>query len=716
MTKPSDPHSSGFTKEAAGDAIPPQHDEASTKQGPDQIVSDGRKPLQTILHECRRSFYLAFGITAVADLLSVAPLLYMMQVFDRVISSRSGVTLVSLTLIILALYIFWSALEWIRSRLMVRLSLRIDWDLSADIFDASFRRYVGRKNVNVHQLLGDLTSVRQFLTGQGVLTIMDAPFAIVFIIIGGLFHPYLALFALVAALLMLVAGYLTQKITTPILKVANDANVEAARVATNSLRQAEATLALGMMGAIRQKWYNQHHKYLQNQVNASEASGLMGGFSGYLQKALPSLQMALAAFLAMEGLITGGMVMVASMLIAKSVAPMQKLITNWKDLVAAKQSYDRLNALLEEDSKREMQMQLPAVMGHMVVSKASAVPPGHNKPVLMDIDFQVMPGQAVAVVGPSAAGKTCLARLLVGIWKPARGSVRLDAVELSDWNPDEFGPQIGYVPQEIEFFEGTVAENIARLGEIDPEKVIQAAKLIGMHEIILGFPTGYDTELGETGFALSGGQRQRLAIARAFYGIPKYIVMDEPNANLDEVGESALVQAVSYLKSQGSAIVMTTHRPRLVSVVDNLLVLRNGRQVGFGPAEDMINAVRNLQVVNPGEASPMEGVEDEGQTAVMAKEATNDAPVHAVAEPTLDTPSQEPSQEPSHEPSIEKVEESKNRSSDSGHVSNLASDPVEAPSGDSVDLLIDAIHGQDDSHANDAAHREASSESDKKSS
>ena len=716
MTKPSDPHSSGFTKEAAGDAAPPQHEEASNKQGPGQIVSDGRKPLQTILLECRRSFYLVFIITAVADLLSIAPLLYMMQVMDRVISARSGITLVSLTAVIIALYVFWSAIEWIRSRLLVRLSLRIDWDLSADIFDASFRRYVGRKNVNVHQVLGDLTNVRQFLTGQGILTIMDAPFAIIFIIVGGLFHPYLAIFALVMSVVYLVLGYLTQKVTTPILKVANDANTEAARVATNSLRQAEATLALGMMGAIRQKWYNQHHKYLQNQVNASEATGLMGGLSGFLQKALPSLQMALGAFLAMEGLITGGMVMAASMLIQKAVAPIQKLIGQWKELVAAKQSYDRLNALLQDDARREMQMQLPAVMGHMVVSKASAVPSGHNKPVLMDIDFQVMPGQAVAVVGPSAAGKTCLARLLVGIWKPARGSVRLDAVELSDWNPDEFGPQIGYVPQEIEFFEGTVAENIARLGEIDPEKVVQAAKLIGMHEIILGFPKGYDTELGETGFALTGGQRQRLAIARAFYGIPKYIVMDEPNANLDEVGESALVQAVSYLKSQGSAIVMTTHRPRLVSVVDNLLVLRNGRQVGFGPAEDMINAVRNLQVVNPGEASPMDGVEDVGQTAMVAKEATNDAPVYAVAEPTLDAPSQESSQEPSHEPSIEKVEESKNRSSDSGHVSNLASDPVEAPSGDSVDLLIDAIHGQENSHANDAAHREASSESDKKSS
>jgi ABC-type protease/lipase transport system fused ATPase/permease subunit len=303
------------------------------------------------------------------------------------------------------------------------------------------------------------------------------------------------------------------------------------------------------------------------------------------------------------------------------------LIANWKDLVAAKQSYERLNALLEEDTKREMQMQLPSVMGSLDVSKASAVPPGHNKPVLLDIDFKARPGQAIAIVGPSAAGKTCLARLLVGIWKPARGSVRLDAVELSDWNPDEFGPQIGYVPQEIEFFEGTVAENIARLGEINPEKVVQAAKLIGMHEIILSFPKGYDTELGETGFALSGGQRQRLAIARAFYGMPKYIVMDEPNANLDEVGESALVQAVSYLKSQGTTIVMTTHRPRLVSVVDKLLVLRNGQQVGFGPAEEMINAVRNLQVVPPGEGqtNPREDGDTSVDDSPNVKEATHDA-------------------------------------------------------------------------------------------
>jgi len=592
-------------------------------RGPGAIAPNERKPIEAVLYDCRRTFYFVFGITTLIDLLTIVPMLYMMNVMDRVISARSGVTLVSLTLLVVALYIFWSAVEWIRTRILVRLSLRLDWDLSADIFDASFRRYVGRKNVNVQQLLGDLTTLRQFLTGQGLLTLIDAPFGIVFIIIGAIFHPLLAVFALVACALMVITAYFSQKVSSPVLKTANDANAEAARVASNSLRHAESTLALGMMGAIRQRWYAQHHKYLQHQVNASEASGLTGGVAGILNKMLPSLQMALGAFLAMENLITGGMVMAASMLISKAVGPIQKLMTNWKELITARQAYERLNALLMSDERRQSQMQLPPVMGHLVVDKLVAVPPGHNKAVLGDIHFEVKPGQAVAVVGPSAAGKTCLARLLIGVWAPAKGSVRLDGVDISNWNHDEFGPQIGYVPQEIEFFEGTIAENIARLGTVDPEKIVQATKLIGMHETILAFPKGYDTELGETGFALSGGQRQRLAICRALYGTPKYIVMDEPNANLDEVGESALANAITWLKSQGSAVIITTHRPRLVSVADNLLVLRNGQQVGFGPADEMINAVRNLQVVTGNKPSD----DNANAQEVVAKEATNDAPV-----------------------------------------------------------------------------------------
>lgn len=561
-------------------------------------------PVRKILIQCRQAFIVAFVLTFVIDILSITPMLYMMNTMDRVLSSKSGVTLVSLTLLVIAFYVFWSALDWILARLMVRLSLRIDWELAAHVFDASFRKYVGRKNINVHQMLGDLLSLRQFFTGQSALTLMHAPFAIVFIFIGALFHPYLAIFAVVSSVLMLVVSYSTIKITSPILKDANDANAEASRVAASSLRHAETTLALGMLGGVRNRWYEQHRTFLTNQVNASEATGLMGGFSGFLQKALPSLQMALGCFLAMEGLITGGMIMAASMLISKAVSPIQKLIGSWKDIVASRAAYERLNELLIEDKEATRGMKLPPPVGHIVVEDAVGVPPGHDKPVVSAIGFELSPGQVMAIVGPSAAGKTSLVKLLMGLWVPAQGHVRLDGVEISDWNHDEVGPLVGYVPQEIEFFEGTVAENIARLGEVDPEKVVAAAKLVDMHETILGFPKGYDTLLGETGFAPSGGQRQRLAIARAVYGMPKYVVMDEPNSNLDELGETALIKTVLTLKQNGSSVIITTHRPRLINVVDMMLVLKDGKQVAFGSSADMLEAVRRLQVVNAEGESP----------------------------------------------------------------------------------------------------------------
>jgi len=598
---------------------------ANTKKRPGNVVPNERKPIEAVLHECRRTFYIAIALTVVIDILGITPMLFMWNVMDLALPARSMVTMVSLLTIVIGAYVFWASLEWIRARLMTRLSLRIDWDLSADIFDASFRRHVMRKNVDVQQQLKDLATLRHFLTGDGMITLIDAPFAIVYLALAWIFSPWIAVFVLGSMILMSTITYFTSKATSPILKVASDANTEASRVALNSLRHAESTLALGMMPAVRQKWYSHHHRYLENQVNASESSGVASGLSGFFSKSMASLQMGISTMLAIEGLITGGMVMAANLLIQKAVSPINKLTSNWGGIVETRLAYERLNALLLSDDKRSTHMQLPAVMGSLAVSKAASVPPGSNKAVLFDIDFQMQPGQVVAIVGPSAAGKTCLARMLIGVWRPARGSVRLDGVEISEWDHDEFGPQIGYVPQEIEFFEGTVAENIARLGEIVPEKVVQAAKLIGMHETILTFPKGYDTELGETGFALSGGQRQRLAICRAMYGIPKYIVMDEPNANLDEVGETALVNAISYLKSQGSTVIITTHRPRLVSVADNLLVLRNGTQVGFGPAEEMINAVRNLQLV--AQKSGGKSGDSSSPQDVAPREATNDQPV-----------------------------------------------------------------------------------------
>jgi PrtD family type I secretion system ABC transporter len=286
------------------------------------------------------------------------------------------------------------------------------------------------------------------------------------------------------------------------------------------------------------------------------------------------------------------MVIAAMMLITKSIAPLQTLIAQWPTIIRARQAYDRLNVLLREDEKRGEQMELPAPVGHLAVSNLAGVPTGSDKPVIMDIDFELPAGKALAVVGPSASGKSSLSRLLVGVWKPARGSVRLDGVEISDWNHDQLGPHLGYVPQEIEFFEGTVAENIARMGVVDAEAVVQAAQWAGIHEVILSLPQGYDTVLGDSGFALSGGQRQRLAIARALYGDPKFVVLDEPNANLDEVGEQSLIAAIKHLRERGATIIVTTHRPRLIGIVDYMLVLKGGKQVGFGAPKDLFEAVK----------------------------------------------------------------------------------------------------------------------------
>lgn len=564
--------------------------------------SSRQTPLGKLLGQCKQTFVFMVVLTYVLEALSLAPMVYMLNVYDRVLTSRSGVTLVSLTTVIVGVYVFWMAVEWIRQRLMVRLSLRIDWDLGPDVFDASFRRYALRKNVDVHQMLGDLMNIRQFLTGAPVLAIIQAPFMVVFVVIGWLFHPYLAIFSAVASVLMLVMTYLTLKVSGPILREAEQAKTDANRVASESLRQSETTLAMGMLGAVRDRWYGEHSQFLTKQVYASEASGLMGGFTGFLTKAMPSLQIALGVYLAMENLITGGMVIVASMLVSKSMGPMNSLLSNWRQIATARQAYDRINALLQDDEVLGNKMQLPVPQGSLAVADLVGVPPGSPRPVLAGINFTLAPGQVLAIVGPSAAGKSSLVKLLLGLWKPAAGSVRLDGVELSDWSHDEVGPLLGYVPQEIEFFEGTVAENIARLGPVDSEKVVQAARLIGMHAVILGFPQGYDTPLGSTGFALSGGQRQRIAIARAVYGCPKYIVMDEPNSNLDDAGEGALVKAIEQLKALGSTVVITTHRPRLVGVVDSMLVLQAGKQVAFGPAKGVLDAVRKVQSGTSGAA------------------------------------------------------------------------------------------------------------------
>lgn len=572
---------------------------------PFKTAHDQSNPLREVLYQCRQSFWLTGLLTFMIEVLSISPILYMMNMYDRVLNSRSHVTLVSLTVLILGLYVFWSALEWIRTRLMIRISMRVDWDLAAATFDAAFRRYVGRKKVDVHQVLGDLLQVRQFLTGHAVLALMSAPFALLFVIVGAFFHPYLAVFILIASAILVVISYMTQRVTTPVLREANDAKAESNRIAAQSLQHAESALALGMQTQLRRRWYQRHQAYLGMQAHASEAAGTMGGASSFFQHAFPSLQMALGVYLAIEGLITGGMVLAATFLISKAVAPIQKLLGSWSEIVAARQSFERLEQLLVEDDIHQDRLSLPPPKGRLLVEHAVALPTGARKPVIDNVSFTMMPGEVTAIVGPSAAGKSSLVRLLVGIWRPVAGSVRLDGANVADWVRDDLGQHVGYVPQDISFFEGSVAENIARLGEVDDEKVVMAAKLADMHYTILSFPNGYETQLGETGHVLTGGQRQRLAIARALYGTPRYIVMDEPNAALDDVSERGLIVLIRALKNNGCTVLFTTHRPNLLSAADKLLVLSNGKQVGYGPVAAMLAAARQAATPGPtaGEAS-----------------------------------------------------------------------------------------------------------------
>jgi len=514
------------------------------------------------------------------------------------------VTLVSLLTLVGVAYGFWSALEWVRARLMIRLSLRLDWDTAVRAFDAAFRRYVARKDVDVHQVMNDVVTLRQFMTGAPLLALMSAPYALIFVIVGWLFHPYLGIFIIVATLLQVFAAYTTSRVTTPVLREANVASAEASRVADATLRLSETALPLGMHRVLRKRWFAKHSHFLSLQVNASESAGLIGGLNSFLTHALPSMKMALAIFLAIEGHISGGMVMVTSYLLTFAIQPIVQVMVSWPQIQAARMALERLNALIREDQDNHERMTLPPPVGALDVAGLVALPAGASAPVIQGLNFQLQPGQVLAVVGPSAAGKTSLIRLLVGIWAPTRGHVRLDGAEIAPWVRSDLGQWIGYVPQDIELFEGTVAENIARMGDVDADRVVEAAKVTGIHDLVLALPKGYDTPVGRGGHALTGGQKQRLAIARAVYGDPRYVVMDEPNANLDDESEAGLVSLIQALRARGATVVFSTHRPRLIAVASHLLVLKAGQQAAFGPVQEVLGQLKRTAAPAPSGAEP----------------------------------------------------------------------------------------------------------------
>lgn len=553
---------------------------------------DPQQEIDGVLLGFRRAFLQVGGFSFVINMLMLVPAIYMLQIYDRVLVSRNGTTLVMLTLITLALYLLMSLLEFVRSRVLVRVGTQLDVMLSNRVFTAAFERNLQRQGGNPSQALSDLTTVRQFLAGTGIFAFFDTPWTPVFIVVAAILHPLIGLFCLVGAVILLALAWLNEMVTRKPLAEATTHAMGAGQYANNNLRNAEVIEAMGMLGNIRLRWHERQKKFLALQALASDRAGVVMAASRFVRITLQSLVLGLGAWLALDNLVTAGAMIAGSILMGRALAPVDQVIAVWKQWIGARAAYFRLNEMLKAYPAQQERLSLPAPCGDLLVENVTAAAPGTKAIVLKNLAFRINRGDVVGVMGPSAAGKSSLARLLVGVWRPQAGHVRLDGADVASWDKAQLGPYIGYLPQDVELFEGTIAENIARFGELNSEAIVAAAQMAGVHEMILHLPQGYDTPIGVDGSALSGGQKQRIGLARALYGNPVLVVLDEPNSNLDDPGEAALVRAIMALKALGRTVVVITHRASTFAAMDKILVLRDGMVAGYGPRDDVLAAIR----------------------------------------------------------------------------------------------------------------------------
>lgn len=567
-------------------------------------VKPAASELRKVLNAFRGAFVAVGAFSLCINVLMLAPSLYMLQVYDRVLNSRNETTLLMLSLILVGLYLLYAALEWVRSMVLVRVGVRLDLALDGRVFNAAFERNLRSGGGNAAQALGDLQVVRQFLTGNGLFAFFDAPWAPIYLLVITAFHPLLGLVALVGTLLLVALAWLTNRITHPPLAQAQRLAMQSSSQINNHLRNAEVIESMGMLDNLRDRWFAKHVSMLRLQAQASDRAGVLSALTRFLRMLLQSLMLGLGAWLVLDNKLTGGMMIAGSILAGRALAPVELVIGSWRGFLGARDAYGRLEELLRQFPVREVSLALPPPTGLVAVEGVTAVPPGTRRAVLNNLSVLMPAGQVVGVIGPSGAGKSSLARLLVGVWPAAAGVVRLDGADIYRWDKAELGPYIGYLPQDVELFEGTIAENIARFGQIDSIKVVEAARRAGVHELILRFPEGYDTQIGVGGAVLSGGQRQRIGLARALYGDPVLIVLDEPNSNLDDVGEAALVEAIRGLKRAGRTVVLITHRTNVLATVDALLVLRDGALVLYGPRDEVMARLNSANVVPAQQRGP----------------------------------------------------------------------------------------------------------------
>jgi len=559
-----------------------------------------------------KSTFITVGVfSAIINILMLTPSIYMLQVYDRVLASRNEITLLMLTVLMLGAFLFVGALEVVRSFVLVRVGAKFDMSLNKRVYTAAFEQNLKLAGGNAGQALTDLTNLRQFLTGNALFAFFDAPWFPIYLIIIFLFEPSLGLFALGGTVILVILAIVNERVTKDPLGEANTMAIQASTMATNNLRNAEVIESMGMLPNLMGRWFKTHGKFLSLQADASQKAGTIGAVTKFVQTALQSLVLGFGALLVLENKITPGMMIAASILVGRTLQPVQQVIAVWKSWSTTRSAYERLARLLESNPSRPAGMALPKPAGMLTVENVMAAPPGVQTPIVRGVSFGIQPGDVLGVIGPSGSGKSTLARLLVGVWPAMAGKVRLDGADIYQWNKGELGPHIGYLPQDIELFSGTVSENIARFGEVDAEKVVTAAKRAGVHDMILHLPKGYDTPLGDGGAGLSGGQKQRLGLARAMYDDPALIVLDEPNSNLDEAGEQALVNAVLDLRKRGKTIVLITHRPTVLGSTTKLLLMRDGSVQAFGPTGQVLAALQeaNKKALEAGGQAPQQAAQ-----------------------------------------------------------------------------------------------------------
>ncbi|CAA0100483.1 Type I secretion system ATP-binding protein PrsD [Starkeya nomas] len=550
-------------------------------------------PVSSAFASCRNVLIGIGALSCVINLLMLTGPFFMLQIYDRVLASRSVPTLVALLILAAGLYAFQGLLDLLRARVLVGFGMRLDSRLRAISFDLMSQLALRRgRDANAQQPLRDLDQLRQFLSGQGPVAIFDLPWMPLYLAVLFIFHTVLGLLGLAGIVVLCTLMLITEFSTKGPTRIAARRSAVRNSLADSYCRNVEPVAAMGMKAILRQRWNEAHAAYLDDNQRAVNVSGDLSSMSKVFRFLLQSLMLAAGALLVIEGEASAGVMIAASILSSRALAPVELAISNWRGFVAARQSYARLSALSAEFPAAPTPMPLPAPVGRLDVEALAVAPPGQPRPTVAGLSFSVPAGSAVGVIGPSGSGKSTLARGLVGAWPVSKGGVRLDGAALEQWDSDALGRHLGYLPQDIELFDGTIAENVSRFQpDATPEKVIAACERAGVHEMILRLPSGYDTRLGEGGVSLSGGERQRVALARALYGEPFLIVLDEPNSNLDADGEAALTRAIKWAREAQRVVIVVAHRPSALSAVDLVLMMGGGQQQAFGPKAEILGRV-----------------------------------------------------------------------------------------------------------------------------